>query len=246
MSVSAIIENGKVVETAASANTDSTKKATGNDSLDKDAFLQLLVTQMQYQDPLEPTSNTEYISQLATFSELEAMNNLNNSMSIQRATELVGERVIMKTTSSSTGETYMTQGMVDYVVIEEGKAYLAINESLFSIDDLDTVIDASYWEEYENKDKTETDVTDVTKLLASIIALPDTITLDDEAAVKSARESYNTLSSEYKLKVDDESLIKLIKAEATIAKLKAAESDTDIGDTTDTESDDTEATDTIE
>lgn len=223
MSVSAVIENGKVVETAASANTDSTKKATGNDSLGKEAFLQLLVTQMQYQDPLEPTSNTEYISQLATFSELEAMNNLNNSMSIQRATELVGERVIMKTTSSSTGETYMTQGVVDYVVIEEGKAYLAINESLFSIDDLDTVVDKGYWENYEKDKTTDTKVTDVTKLLASISALPNEITLDNEAAVLGVRGSYNSLSSEYKLQVDDESLIKLIKAEAKIAKLKAAE-----------------------
>ena len=40
----------------------SEKKTTGNSSLDKESFLKLLVAQMQYQDPLEPTENTEYIS----------------------------------------------------------------------------------------------------------------------------------------------------------------------------------------
>ncbi len=44
--------------------------------LGKDEFLRLLVTQMQYQDPLEPTDNTEFIAQLAQFSSLEQMNNI--------------------------------------------------------------------------------------------------------------------------------------------------------------------------
>ena len=44
--------------------------------LGKDDFLLLLVTQMKYQDPLEPTSNTEYVAQLAQFTELEYMQNM--------------------------------------------------------------------------------------------------------------------------------------------------------------------------
>ena len=55
--------------------------ATGtNKSLDKDAFLQLLVTQMQYQDPLDPQDNSEYVAQLAQFSSLEQMTNVYNSV----------------------------------------------------------------------------------------------------------------------------------------------------------------------
>ena len=52
-----------------------------NDSLDKDAFLQLLVTQMQYQDPLDPQDNAEYVAQLAQFSSLEQMTNVYKSVS---------------------------------------------------------------------------------------------------------------------------------------------------------------------
>ena len=51
-----------------------------NDSLDKDAFLQLLVTQMQYQDPLDPQDNSEYVAQLAQFSSLEQMTNVYKSV----------------------------------------------------------------------------------------------------------------------------------------------------------------------
>jgi len=51
-----------------------------NSSLGKDAFLQLLVTQMRYQDPLNPADSMEYMSQLAQFSSLEQMTNLNETM----------------------------------------------------------------------------------------------------------------------------------------------------------------------
>ena len=60
------VKNG-VIEQANRTSTESKAK----NELGKDAFLQLLVTQMKYQDPLNPSSNTEYIAQLATFSQLE-------------------------------------------------------------------------------------------------------------------------------------------------------------------------------
>ena len=47
-----------------------------NDELGKDAFLQLLVTQMKYQDPLDPQDNSEYVAELAQFSSLEQMSNV--------------------------------------------------------------------------------------------------------------------------------------------------------------------------
>ena len=112
-------------------------------ALDKDAFLQLLVAQMKYQDPMEPTSNTEYISQLATFSELEEMQNVSASMDMSRANALVGQYVFMNVTDSS-GKTTYPEGQVDYVVYQGGKIYLSVNEQLYNIDDLDTVADPEY------------------------------------------------------------------------------------------------------
>ncbi|MBR1420556.1 MAG: flagellar biosynthesis protein FlgD [Selenomonadaceae bacterium] len=60
-------------EAYAKSNPASTNK---NDELGKDAFLLLLVTQMQNQDPLDPQDNGEYLAQLAQFSALEQMTNV--------------------------------------------------------------------------------------------------------------------------------------------------------------------------
>ncbi len=143
MSLVANIVDGKVVNSTSSSSTQKAEKSNGS-SLDKDAFLQLLVAQMKYQDPLQPTSNTEYISQFATFSSLEEMQNMSSSTDIARASSLVGKEVIMKVTSETTGNTEFVNGKVDYVVIENGEAFLSIGEELYSIDDLDTIVDGEY------------------------------------------------------------------------------------------------------
>lgn len=146
MALVAPVENGKIVETASQTSVkNSTKKS--SDGMDKEAFLQLLVAQMKYQDPLEPTSNTEYIAQYAQFSQVEQMQNMSSSMDLQRASALVGKEVYIKTTTSS-GDTKLVQGKVDYVSYENNKAYLYINEQKYSIDDLDSVVDTDYLNAY--------------------------------------------------------------------------------------------------
>ncbi|MDE6641476.1 MAG: flagellar hook capping protein [Acetatifactor sp.] len=147
MALFAPVEDGKIVETA-SQNSLKNKSKTSTDGMDKDAFLQLLVAQMQYQDPLEPTSNTEYISQYAQFSQVEQMQNMAASTDLSRASSLVGEYVYIKTTNSQ-GNTDYVYGKVDYVVYENNKAYLSIEESLYSLDDLDTVVDKTYKDAYD-------------------------------------------------------------------------------------------------
>ncbi len=145
MALVAPVEDGKIVETTSQSSLH--KAQTSGGDMDKDAFLQLLVAQMKYQDPLEPTSNTEYIAQYAQFSQVEQMQNMAGSMDLQRASQLVGKEVYIKTTTSA-GETKYVQGKVDYVVYENGKAYLSINESLYSLEDLDTVVDKEYLDAY--------------------------------------------------------------------------------------------------
>ena len=64
---------------SASNSTDTTKK-TGNDALGKDAFLNLLVTQLQHQDPTQPMADGEFLAQLAQFSSLEQLQQMNQSL----------------------------------------------------------------------------------------------------------------------------------------------------------------------
>ena len=145
MSVGAVVKDGQIQETASQS---SVQKASGNNGMDKDAFLQLLVAQMKYQDPLEPTSNTEYISQYATFSQVEQMQNMAASMELSRASSMVGKLVNVETTNSN-GETKQVQGMVEYVTYENNKAYVSIDGTLYSADDVVAVVDETYQDAYD-------------------------------------------------------------------------------------------------
>lgn len=71
-----------------------TDKNTGNSSLDKDAFMQLLVTQLQNQDPTSPMDDKEFISQMAQFSSLEQMQNV--AKSIDSLSEIAKQSQLMQ------------------------------------------------------------------------------------------------------------------------------------------------------
>ncbi len=139
-SVSAIIKDGKVTNLA----TQSTSTNSTANGYDKDAFMKILVAQMKYQDPLEPTSNTEYISQYAQFSQVEQLSNMANSMSLSRASELVGKEVVISQRNGETGQTSEVQGTVDFVTYSGNKAYLNVNGTNYSIEDVTQVFDQDY------------------------------------------------------------------------------------------------------
>lgn len=62
------------------SNYKKTEKKTGTSELGKDAFLQILITQLQNQDPTQPMDDKEFISQMAQFSSLEQMQNMSTAM----------------------------------------------------------------------------------------------------------------------------------------------------------------------
>ena len=70
------------------------------DSLSKDDFLKILVTQLTHQDPTQPMEDREFIAQMAQFSSLEQMQNLNKEfarvadlIALSQATALIGKTV---------------------------------------------------------------------------------------------------------------------------------------------------------
>ena len=88
------VKDGKFVDETtgkSSTSTKSSEKDKKTNELGYDQFLQILCAEMQYQDPLEPTSNTEYVAQLATFSQMESMLNMQNSIESTKANDLVGK-----------------------------------------------------------------------------------------------------------------------------------------------------------
>ena len=143
MAVATVNSDGSLNTEATSIYHSTTDKSYDN-GLDKDAFLQLLVAEMQNQDPLEPSSNTEYVAQLATFTQVEEMQNMANSMAQNQANALVGKTVIMNTITAS-GTTSYIGGVVDRIVNSNGKTYVGINGSLYDINDLNSILNTDYY-----------------------------------------------------------------------------------------------------
>lgn len=140
-SVNAIVKDGKVTNLEADKAVKNT--TTG---YDKDSFMQILVAQMKYQDPLEPTSNTEYIAQYAQFTQVEQLSNMANAMALSRASEMVGKTVLVQSTNPDTGKTVEVTGVVDYVTYSGNKAYLSINGTNYDIESVAQVYDPEYTE----------------------------------------------------------------------------------------------------
>lgn len=105
------------------------------DELGQDVFLELMVTQMQNQNPLEPQSNSEFVAQLAQFSSVEGIDKLNTTME-----SIVGSFQSSQAlqASSMVGRTVKIDGSTAY--LEEGGIVSGTIDLLQSTNDLKMVI----------------------------------------------------------------------------------------------------------
>jgi flagellar basal-body rod modification protein FlgD len=90
-----------------SSSSSSSTNSSSTSSLGLDAFLQLLVTQLQYQDPLSPMDDKEFVAELAQFSSLEQLTEINtgidNLTSVAKEQEMIGAVNFMGKTIEATG-----------------------------------------------------------------------------------------------------------------------------------------------
>jgi len=102
-----------------------------NSDLDRDAFMNLLITEMKNQDPLDPVSNKDMMAQLASFSSLEQMEKMNSSMDEfielsqpnpwSEVAAFLGKDVVAKTDSGN------LEGHVNSAYQKEGTMYLDVD-----------------------------------------------------------------------------------------------------------------------
>lgn len=100
-----------------------TPEAKKNDELGKDAFLQLMIAQLQNQDPLSPAKGEDFIAQLAQFSSVEGIQNINSgidelatafrSSQALEASSLVGRQVQVSTDTATLSSSGPVRGTID-------------------------------------------------------------------------------------------------------------------------------------
>jgi len=103
--------------------------AAANQTLSQANFLQLLVTQMSSQDPLNPQSDTDFAAQLAQFSALQQSQNMSQDMSVLQANSMMGEMV----TVAPTDGTASVSGQVTAVQIQSGTPVVVVNGQSYNL-----------------------------------------------------------------------------------------------------------------
>ena len=139
--------------TTTPTTTTSTSTATAvtnatNDTLGKDAFLKLLIAELSNQDPLNPMEDREFVSQMATFSSLEQMQNMNKTLeSMAEANKFSAVQYIGKAVAFTKGEGEEAQqvaAVVNNIWFDpNGKTVLDTTEGEVNLEDVQGVSEIS-------------------------------------------------------------------------------------------------------
>jgi flagellar basal-body rod modification protein FlgD len=107
-----------------------------------ETFYQLLIAEMSNQDPLDPMSNTEFISQLASFTSLQVQQEALYFNNANYAQSMIGRHVVV---ASGFGERFeVDQGIVSSVDFTQGEFNLTVNGRKYPLDRVMQVVDPGY------------------------------------------------------------------------------------------------------
>ncbi|BBM88988.1 hypothetical protein COTS27_00675 [Spirochaetota bacterium] len=153
---------------------------TGGEDLDKDAFLRLLTIQISRQDPLSPMKNTEFVAQMAQFTALEQMKNMNTSM-----TELKKDITVMPLFSmigkeisyyDEAKEAYVTGNAEGVILDKQGEPMVVIDDKRIGLEHIVSV-----------KEKK-----DLRSQLSAVNALPNESKLQNTASLPPSQGTKNS------------------------------------------------------
>ncbi|GFZ83932.1 hypothetical protein GCM10008018_32290 [Paenibacillus marchantiophytorum] len=130
---------GNVSDLINAGNNAKTKQK-DNNTLGKDDFLKILITQLQNQDPTQPLQDKEFIAQMAQFTSVEQLTNMAGEMKLMRqslgfVSGLIGKSVTW-TDIDSSGASSEKTGIVDSITFKDGNQYATVKGVEISLDKL--------------------------------------------------------------------------------------------------------------
>lgn len=105
-------------------------------SIDTSTFLNLLITQLKYQDPLEPQKDTAFVTQMAQMTSLQEMQEMNTTLKNSQAYDMVGKEIYAEVLNKETGIKDAYSGLVESVVIKDGTPYVVVGGKAISVSDV--------------------------------------------------------------------------------------------------------------
>ena len=167
MSYAGVTDTINSMKTQTNATNYEKNKTMGNDTVNQDVFLQLMITQLQNQDPLDPMDNSEFLSQQAMFSQVttmqemndslnkygEALLNMNSSMlsytTLSQAMNIVGKEV---TAIDPENKDATISGVVESVKVTDEGVLFTVGGKEININDVKTINNASVKSEVSNEE----------------------------------------------------------------------------------------------
>jgi flagellar basal-body rod modification protein FlgD len=125
--------------TSSSGSTASADTISGSQqTLTQNDFLQLLVSQMENQDPLDPQSDTQMAAQMAQFTSLQQSTAMSSSLSMLQANSLVGSTVDLQVDSKDT-----SSGVVSGVTVVSGTPEIVVNGADYTLSQVNSITPAA-------------------------------------------------------------------------------------------------------
>jgi len=106
--------------------------------LGKNEFLNILVAQLRFQDPLRPMDDREFIAQMAQFSALEQMQNLNREFTDVKAMGMIGSMISARIQNEPQSNE-MLHGLVEAISFENGRTHVIVDGRKIAVDDIVSV-----------------------------------------------------------------------------------------------------------
>jgi len=169
MSYTSVTDTITSIKSQTNATNYEKNKANSNDTVNQDVFLQLMITQLQNQDPLDPMDNSEFLSQQAMFSQVstmqemnenlstygEALLSLNNSMlsstTLSQAMNIVGKEV---TATDPDDPNSTITGVVDSVKVTDDGILFSVDGKEISSDKIQKIGNKSTTSTTESEEDT--------------------------------------------------------------------------------------------